>query len=231
VQQLSLLELLEPRNASATATANGAVVAAKPCVPDVPGLAYVEDYVTPDEERALLDAIDREPWLTDWARRRQIYGMSYGSAKADAKILGPLPAWVAPLAARVAREGLVADEIVNVVVNEYTPGQGIGLHHDFPGFGPTVVAVSLGSACLLDLVEQARETEPETESERGGARRSRRHEVLDVAPRSLWVLGGEARSRWMHGIAARKSDVVAGMKRPRGRRISITMRTARQTDE
>jgi alkylated DNA repair dioxygenase AlkB len=200
VRQLSLLEL----------------VVTKLPLPDVPGLAYVEEYVSPEEERALLEAIDREPWQTEWARRRQIYGMSYGSAKADARILGPLPAWVAPLAARVKREGFVADDVVNVVVNEYTPGQGIGLHHDFPAFGPTVVAVSLGSACLLDLVD------PESD---------RRRAVLDVAPRSLWVLGGEARSRWMHGIAPRRADVIEGVKRPRGRRISVTMRTARRTDE
>jgi alkylated DNA repair dioxygenase AlkB len=187
-------------------------------VPDVPGLVYVEDYVTTDEERALLEAIDREPWLTEWARRRQIYGMSYGSAKAEAKVLGALPPWVAPLAARVVREGFLADEVVNVVVNEYTPGQGIGLHHDFPGFGPTVVAVSLGSPCLLDLVL--------VDAEGGHAREA----VLDVAPRSLWVLGGEARARWMHGIAPRKTDVIGGVKRPRGRRVSVTMRTARRTD-
>jgi alkylated DNA repair dioxygenase AlkB len=199
VRQLSLLEL----------------AVTKLPMPDVPGLAYVEDYVTAAEEHALLEAIDREPWLTEWARRRQIYGMSYGSAKADARILGPLPAWVAPLAARVQQEGFLADDVVNVVVNEYTPGQGIGLHHDFPGFGPTVVAVSLGSACLLDLVDP------------DGDRRA----VLDVAPRSLWVLGGEARSRWMHGIAQRKTDVLGGVKRPRGRRVSVTMRTARRTDE
>jgi alkylated DNA repair dioxygenase AlkB len=73
--------------------------------------------------------------------------------------------------------------------------------------------VSLGSPCFLELVD------------------GERHAILDVAPRSLWILGGEARSRWMHGIAARKADVLDGVKRPRGRRISITMRTARRTDE
>src|SRR5207245_2103035 len=108
----------------------------------------------------------------------------YGSAKAEPRMLGALPSWVAPPAERVVREGFVGSPFANVVVNEYTPGQGIGLHHDFPGFGPTVVAVSLGSPVLLDLVlpDEGRTA------------------VLDVAPRSLWILGGEARSRWMHGI-------------------------------
>ena len=183
-------------------------------VPDVPGLGYVEEYVTKEEEHALLAAIDVMPWDTEWQRRRQIYGVAYGSARAEPKELGPLPDFLVPLARRVVRDRHLEDEVANVVVNEYEPGQGIGLHHDFPGFGPTVVAVSLGSACVLDLVDPI----------------TKRAETLDVAPRSLWILGGDARSRWMHGIAHRKSDVVAGTKRPRGRRVSITLRTRARTD-
>jgi alkylated DNA repair dioxygenase AlkB len=178
-------------------------------VPDVSGLRYVEDYVSEDEERALLAAIDREPWSTDFDRRRQIYGLSYGSARSAPRELGPLPDWVVPLAERVVRDGWLEAPIANVVVNEYLEGQGIGAHRDFPGFGPTVAAVSLGAACLLDLIE------PE----------SGRRETLDMAPRSLWVLGGEARAKWMHAIARRKRDVVAGITRPRGRRVSVTLRT------
>lgn len=178
-------------------------------VPDVPGLVYVEDYVTEAEERALLAAVDAEPWLTDWERRRQMYGLAYGNARLSPETLPPLPAWVLPYAERVQREGWLDAPVANVVVNEYLPGQGIGMHKDYTPFGPTVVAISLGSACFLDLVDPA----------------TKRAAVLDVAPRSLWVLGGEARSRWTHGIAHRKSDVVGATKRPRARRVSITMRT------
>ncbi len=182
-------------------------------VPDVPGLGYVEDWITQDDERELLAAIDRQHWKMDWERRRQIYGLSYGSARSEPRVLGPLPQWLVPLAERVVRERLLDDPVANVVVNEYLPGQGIGAHQDFPGFGPTVVAVSLGSAYLLEL------TDPE----------SGRKELLDMAPRSLWILGGEARTRWKHGIAHRRMDVIDGVRRPRGRRVSITMRTARRT--
>jgi alkylated DNA repair dioxygenase AlkB len=194
MRQLSLLDLDAPRLPA----------------PDVPGLAYVEGYVTREEEAALVGAIDREPWLTDWQRRRQMYGLSYGNARLSPEELRPLPEWVKPFAARVVRDGWLEAPVANVVVNEYLPGQGIGMHLDYAPFGPTVVAISLGSACFLDLYD------PET----------KRAEVLDVAPRSLWVLSGEARSRWMHGIAHRKTDMVLGTKRPRERRVSVTMRTA-----
>lgn len=182
-------------------------------IPDVPGLGYVADYITAEEERDLLATIDRQPWRMEWERRRQIYGLSYGNAKGEARVLGPLPSWLMPLAERVVRDGHLSDPVANVVINEYLPGQGIGLHHDYPGFGPTVVAVSLGSAYLLDLVDED----------------SGRRETLDMGPRSLWILGGEARTRWKHGIAHRKTDVLAGTKRPRARRVSITMRSALRT--
>tara|TARA_R110002020_G_scaffold27552_5_gene88813 strand:- start:1400 stop:1903 length:504 start_codon:yes stop_codon:yes gene_type:complete len=41
----------------------------------------------------------------------------------------------------------------------------------------------------------------------------------------LLLLQGEARYGWKHGIAARKTDVVDGVKRPRARRIPLTFRT------
>lgn len=66
----------------------------------------------------------------------------------------------------MVRDGFVGDVIVDSVVNEYVAGQGIGMHHDFPGFGPTVVAVSLGAPVLLDLRDPVDE----------------RIAVLDVAP-------------------------------------------------
>jgi alkylated DNA repair dioxygenase AlkB len=180
-------------------------------VPNVPGLIYVQDYLTRDEELALLACIDGEPWLTDWQRRRQVYGVSYGSAKGNAIDTAPLPTWLASLTARVVRDGWLADTVVNAVINEYLPGQGIAAHRDYPGFGPTVVAASLGAPTVLELIDPSASAPVK--------------KLLDVEPRSLWVLGGEARSSWLHGIAHRRSDVVGGVKRPRGRRISVTLRT------
>ena len=48
---------------------------------------------------------------------------------------------------------------------------------------------------------------------------------LYLEPQSLAVLSGDARYKWQHGIAARKSDKLHGMNLPRGRRISLTFRT------
>lgn len=179
-------------------------------VPDVPGLVYVPEYVSHAEEHELLHAVDCEPWRTDWQRRRQVYGVAYSGPQAGAP-LAPVPEWLSWLVARVRADGWLEAPVVNVVINEYLPGQGIGPHRDHPGFGPHVAAISLGGATVLDLAS----------SKEAAARKV----SLDVQPRSLWVLGGEARSHWLHSIAPRHTDVVGGAKRPRERRVSITLRT------
>lgn len=175
-----------------------------------PGLSYVESYISREEERQLLSAVDGQQWRTDWKRRRQVYGVAYSGPQVGSK-LDPLPTWLDWLIERVVADGYLRGEIVNSVINEFLPGQGIAPHVDHLEFGPTVVAVSLGGATVLDLHDP---TTP-----------AREKVLLDVQPRSLWVLGGEARSRWLHGIAPRSRDLIGGMARPRERRVSITLRT------
>lgn len=175
-----------------------------------PGLVYVERYVSCREERALLDAVDGQPWLNDWKRRRQVYGVSYSGPQAGRQ-LEPLPRWLEWLVQRVQADGYLEGEVVNSVINELLPGQGIAPHRDHLAFGPAVVALSLGGATVLDLNDPSA---PQAEKV-----------SLDLQPRSLWILGGEARSRWLHGIAPRHRDTIGGVTRPRQRRVSITLRT------
>ena len=49
-------------------------------------------------------------------------------------------------------------------------------------------------------------------------------EVL-LEARSLAVMTGKSRSEWTHTIAKRKSDLIGGLRRLRGRRVSLTFRT------
>lgn len=178
-----------------------------PALPELPGLVLVPGFCSDDEQRALLAAIDAEPWSHEYDRRRQHYGSRYDASQLGAR--RGLPAWLLPLAARVVERGLLPRLPDGCLINEYLPGQGIAPHLDRPGAGPAVVSVSLGSACTLDLVHAEH---PE-----------QRHE-LRLEPKSALLLRGEARTRWLHGIARRKSDVVGGVRVARGRRVSVTLR-------
>lgn len=184
-------------------------------LPAVPGLARLEGWIDDEAERSLLASVDASPWQDDLARRVQHHGYRYDykARRADASMrIGDLPPWAAALAERIVREGLCERTPDQVIVNEYQPGQGIAMHVDcVPCFGPVVLSLTLGSGCVLDLARRG--TEPAAE--------------LWLPPRSLLVLAGEARLAWAHGIKKRKSDLVGGVRVPRGRRVSLTFRTVR----
>lgn len=175
------------------------------------GLSYQDEYVTTDEQERLLGIVDDQPWRTDLQRRVQHYGYRYDYRARSVDLgmyLGPIPPWASALADRLHSSGIFATRPDQVIVNEYQPGHGIAPHIDLASaFGPVVASISLGSACVMEF--------------------SREKVALELAlhPGSLLVLTGEARFEWRHGIRARRSDVYNGIRRHRGRRVSLTFRT------
>ena len=182
----------------------------------IDGLSYREDYITPDEEAALIGHIDRQPWSTELLRRRQWYGWAY-----DDTTLGrtedyrpqPLPDWLKPFAERLSGDGYFPAPPERALINEYHPGQGIGAHKDRDADHIRLVAIlSLGSPIVMDFTRL------------GHATRS-----FHLRPRSLVIMQGEARDLWLHGITGRKSDRVGGLVLPRARRLSVTFRSKEVT--
>ncbi|MEV4759056.1 alpha-ketoglutarate-dependent dioxygenase AlkB [Micromonospora sp. NPDC049559] len=191
-----------------------------PPVVDVPGLTYEADYLRPDEQAALLECIDREPWRDDLRRRVQHYGYRYDYRRRTVgreSYLGPLPGWAEDCAERLRRDGYADQRLDQLIVNEYLPGQGIAPHVDcVPCFGDAVLSLSLGSACVLTM------SRPEAGADR-------RVPVL-LEPGGLLVMRGEARYEWRHGIAARKTDRYDERTVVRARRVSLTFRSVLAAD-
>lgn len=178
-----------------------------------PAAHYRPNYIGETDEAGLLGYIDRAGWIDDLKRRVQHYGYRYDYRErrvTEGSHLGALPDWLLPIARRLVADGSFSVMPDQVIVNEYLPGQGIAPHVDCePCFGDTIASVSLGSACLMEFRKVGQD--------------ERLEHMLD--PRSLLIFSGEARYAWKHGIAARKTDVVDGAKRPRARRISLTFRS------
>lgn len=184
--------------------------AAEPTPPVIPGLVVRRDYIDLAQERELLAHIDAGAWDSDFRRRIQLYGLGYGEGGAT-RWVRDFPAWLAALAARLVADGWLPRTPDNCVINDYAPGVGIGPHTDFAAFGAPLVALSLLSDVVIDF-----------------SRRDRPGAVpVWVPARSLWSAAGEARWAWMHAIAARRSDVVEGVRVRRGRRVSLTFRVAK----
>lgn len=185
----------------------------------IPGLRLVPDYLTADKQQSLLSAVEASPWQEALRRRVQQYGWKYryDRCKRSERItpLGGLPSWAQLLSEDLFRNKLVTLLPDQLIVNEYLPGQGISPHVDDPGFGPDIVSISLGSPILSDMYAPEDDTNKHPLS-------------IDLQPGSALILSGPARTEWKHGIRARKSDIVDGVRRERMRRISLTFRTVVQ---
>lgn len=185
----------------------------------IPGLLYVADYLDLAQQEMLLAQVDSHPWSLDLQRRVQHHGYAYDYRRRtiDAgAALGPLTGWLWDLSERLFRDGFCEAPPDQVIVNEYLPGQGIALHVDCePCFGETIISLSLGSVCVMDFADSRSNAQAQLLLERG----------------SLLVLQGDARYRWKHGIARRKTDTYAGHLIRRDRRISLTFRNVILTPE
>ncbi len=163
-------------------------------IPEVSGLRIVENFLTPKEQadcvRRVIAANDH--WRHDLSRRVQHYGWRYDyKARAitpDMEI-GALPEWLARLARKLYEESGLFERVPDqVIVNEYLPGQGIAMHTDHPGFGPTVCTISLLDDWEMDFSRDGKQKFPAL-LKRG----------------SCVLLAGDARSIWKHGVAPRKT--------------------------
>lgn len=176
----------------------------------IPGLTVIEEYISEEEEKKLLEFLYTQEWSNKLSRRTQHYGYEY--AYTPPYDLGPAPK--IPKLLQKYGDMISPGYFDQVIVNEYTPGQGIGKHTDHKRlFGDVIASISLGSGTTIIFSE--RDTEVE----------------LYVKPRTAIVMQDVARWRATHEIRAKKSDVVSGETVARGTRVSITYRKVSRTNE
>ncbi len=179
--------------------------------PSVPGLQYIPEYITEDQEQKLIAAVDKKEWLTELKRRVQHYGFKY-NYKRGVKKLDPAPAlprWAVNLAQKLQRDALAEELPDQLIINEYEPGQGISAHVDREElFGGVIISVSLGSPCVMEFINNE----------------TRERVALLLERRSALVMKGEARHQWKHAIPARLVDTHEGERIKRERRVSLTFR-------
>jgi len=202
----------------------------------VPGLDYIHDFITRDEELDLVRQIDKMDWSNHWQRRTQYYGRRYlpddepnANAIRNAKqatrdrrlaaqtgVVDHIPWWAIRFRDRLVDQGIFEHAPNQMGINEYLPGQGIAPHVDY--HGGEVVSITLITGCVMDFER--------VDAEGASVDLFDRPTLASawLPPRSMVVLKGEARTRWTHGIARRKKDIVDGRVIPRGRRISVTFR-------
>ena len=178
----------------------------------IEGLSLIPDFITVTEEKELLTYIDAQKWSSSIGRRVQQYGFeySYAALNKTPKPTNAIPDKLLAVAKRLTEQKLMPDLAEQLIVNEYTPGQGISPHFDHAvHFGAVISSVSLGSACVMDFKHRST---GETKS-------------VVLEPRSALVLSGPSRYDWFHSIAKRRTDKIGTRVIQRGRRVSMTFRT------
>jgi alkylated DNA repair dioxygenase AlkB len=179
------------------------------------GFAYKSDFITRDEEKALLAEFASLPFseahFQQYTARRRVvrfgegdYPASYATAAEELDSGRTLPAFLLPLRRKVAAwRGHDEASFVHALITEYRPGTPIGWHSDVPHF-ELVVGISLAGTARMRFRPYA------AKSDRSAAI------TIELAPRSAYGLEGDIRWRWQHHIPP-----------TRELRYSITFRTLR----
>jgi alkylated DNA repair dioxygenase AlkB len=156
------------------------------------GFRYEEDIISEAEEAALvasLATLQLKPFEFHGHvgnRRVTSFGLRYDYERRAVEAADCFPSFVGDLRNKAAKfAGREVDEFQQGGVNEYPPGAGIGWHKDKPQFG-VIVGVSLLAPATMRL--------------RLAAGTSWIRKAQKLNPRSIYILEGEARTRWEHSI-------------------------------
>jgi alkylated DNA repair dioxygenase AlkB len=175
------------------------------------GFVYRPDFLSARDEAELLSHIhelDFAPFdFHGYTALRRVvqYGRSYDFSTRKTHAGRQLPEFLLSARSRAADfAGVASDSIVQATIAEYSPGAPIGWHRDVPEF-EVVIGVSLLGMCKMRLKKS--NAEEKTLS-------------INLEPRSIYLLSGEARWAFQHSIPPVKEL-----------RYSITFRTARKSAE
>lgn len=174
--------------------------------PPIPGLRLRDKLIDAAQEADLIARILAEP-LTPFQfqgfegkRLTRSFGWHYDFSAGRLVAADPIPRWLRPVRERCAAfAGVPAAALAQCLLIRYDAGAGIGWHRDRPAFAQ-IVGLSLGAPAELQF------------RRRLGPRRFARTTV-PLAPRSAYLLAGEARHDWEHAIPEHRAE-----------RFSITFR-------
>ena len=179
---------------------------AAPGLPD--GFAYRPEFLSPAEEAQLAAWLATLPFEAfqfrgyEGKRRVVSFGWQYDFTRSHLVKADDMPAELLPVRARAAAfADLAPEDLQQCLLNEYLPGAPIGWHRDRPMF-EKVTGISLLAPCNFRLRRRT-----ETGFERT---------AIELEPRSIYLMTGEARSVWEHSIPPVKAH-----------RYSITFRNFR----
>ncbi|KAL4176455.1 hypothetical protein KRP22_001397 [Phytophthora ramorum] len=182
----------------------------------IPGVFYIPNWITQDEEDAVLERVyavpdDNELWVRLKHRRLQMWG---GEVK-DPFEPKPLPQWLMQISQTLVDAGFFSEEKTpnHALINEYGAEDCILPHEDGPAYFPFVAIISTGAECRVTF-ELHRDLASTDNQGVSAATELVPHFDFQLERRSLLMFTGEAYRRYLHSI----DNVEVGT------RISLTVR-------
>ncbi|MBI4908195.1 MAG: alpha-ketoglutarate-dependent dioxygenase AlkB [Acidobacteria bacterium] len=120
----------------------------------------------------------------------------------------PIPEWGEALGRKMHEAGFFAAVPNHLHLIEYNAGSGFPFHRDCDEIGAVIAGLTLGSSRVIEF---RRDEGPATVR------------VL-LQPGDLYVMSGEVRRDWQHGIPFTEADEFGGKVYPRSKTISVTWR-------
>ena len=221
------------------------------------GLILIHDFISKEEEAAMIAAILNDGQWVDHGRRQTIHfgpHFDYTTFAASETDMTPPPKYLTDLLPQLPVQDYLPDQFT---VQYYPPGTGIPPHVDtHSAFGEALYSLSIGSTVPMgfrrcgpaDAIRMRKPKRsvagtsdtPETpEMPQGSVKNGADTETpvaeesweLPLPPRSLLLMMGPSRYGFTHKIRGRKFDQINGQMVAREGRYSITMRTVRNGGE
>jgi alkylated DNA repair dioxygenase AlkB len=145
------------------------------------GLVMIPDFITEDEEKAIMSHIIKAKATKSKSRntiKRFGSSLPYKSNMASKVI----PPFLDAIASKLYDQNLLTAKPDSVTINEYFPGQGIAPHIDSKSSGDIITILSLLGSAKMDFVK-------------GDKKFS-----IDYPARCLLQMKDEIRYSWMHSI-------------------------------
>jgi len=203
--------------------------------PPIPGLWVFPSLLHPGDAKHILDSLAEEDVFNGGSRNQIMLFSSPPPSAASMpgcaiSLLETLESLLEPFLPSNTLELVFHQPLARqVILNLYLPGEGISPHVDLPGrYADGILGVSLTGGCVMSFT---RGIGGESKDKDG---REERHDVY-LPPRTVYVLSGEARWEWAHGIEGRMEDVVdthGGRETLlRDTRVSVTFRWMKEGAE
>ncbi|KAF7456111.1 alpha-ketoglutarate-dependent dioxygenase alkB 6 [Cryptosporidium felis] len=174
----------------------------RPAHPEFRTVYCIKNWITPEQEKILLENITRSSDLNVKLKGRstQVWGGTVTSEGIENK--RELPEWLSSIAQSLVETHIFSPETPpnHVLINQYELNMGILPHKDGPLYFPRVAIVSLESDVLFDFWNPLDQEKPHSTSPLFS---------LLVPRLSLLVFQDQCYSELLHGISSRNEDLLS----------------------